>query len=614
MVASIIVGLIILVVVVLFLLVVLWGWWSSRSVAVQAQREGLIPTPGLEMTLCNDGQCQNGLECDPFTGYCKIPVGGGCRVASDCVAPAHCSGVCVIGETGGLNQYCPCNSGYTCVTGRGAGPNLCKGSGGAPCSDNADCASLACVSGLCRSGQALGTPCSNSSACNPENTPGGPACSGGYCQLSGVTTGGVGAVCDPAPCDIGLVCSRDPNNETGGGICASSSSGLLQVCSITTLCPGGQVCLNSEAELCEKGNTDCVCRVSYPDPNQSTEGVCPTGMVLFGLRCFNGEGLGCESDNMCSPGLRCAGGSTLTKYGFLSLNVQGSRSLAITPVNVTSTADLAIKKLFTLGEVIYASCSADGECGAVGETGLWDYGDTPGVRVWRRVLAGQLTRQGRTLTFIDASVGPTPTITVLFSESDGIQTFPTLYSYNLIDFSLTPLIAGIGPWPGIPYYNNAVILAHFVERQINDGIYITAVDGNGYVGTLSGFSIQISGVRGPMRPWFRNSNNFGYTWVSSDDGMVHISDTPISFPTDPLGLVTYEVVDYDVAPSVQDDDYAIALCRAYIGSSFIGYQIVIVSASTVTALPYQVAGCSRVTISQQTSSYYVASQSSCSAS
>lgn len=650
-----IVGIAIILVILVFLLVVLWGWFGSRSVGNLEAMTSLVPTPGLPLTLCNEGQCQDGLQCDPYSGFCKSPVGGGCNISSDCVAPAYCSGVCVIGPHGGLNQNCPCDSGYLCVATPFAA-SVCKGGGGATCGYNSDCASEVCLGascnssdcsgGTCQAGPALGSQCLTNSQCGTGQT-----CSifratnQGFCQNSGVSTGTQGAACGPeqgrAPCNDGLVCSHL-------GICAVSTTGLLLPCSDTSICPTGQVCLDQTGQNCTGSCTTGICHVPYPDPN-ALSGLCAGGMLPEFDTCLNGVNLGCESSQVCGPGLLCTGSSALVKYFFDQANIQGTKKISLAASTNPTNMSLAVKKLFTpnntefldtvLRNWIHASCAPTSSCGTSPslQKGLWGYLDIPGSapflgikpRTWTNIIPYIQTRNGRTLTYLD-SVNLTINgignfYLALFAESDGGVTYPTLYNVKTLGGTPEPVYFPWGtttsPWPGIPMYNGSVIPAIFVEAGQGQLVTLTGSDGDGYVGNFfdHSFTTRIPGVTGPMRIY----SPTGYSYIGAD-GLIHLSDSPELFPLDPMGLVQYQVIDYDILRPVTVTPSAIAVCRASVGGTS-NYQVVSLSAGLMSPLPYQVVGavggapCSRVTLTPTTSTpvttvpgaYYVLSPSSC---
>lgn len=613
-VGSVLVGLTILALIIVFVVVVVWGWFQSRSIGEKEIVDGLTPTPGLMLTLCDNGRCKEGLECDPYSGFCKAPLGGACNFASDCIAPAFCSGVCVIGANGGLNQFCPCSAGLSCVK-NPLGAWTCKGAGGASCKKGEDCASGSCVSGLCRIGQPFGTMCTTDSQCGEGAHCVGlfdPSIKEKYCQ-PGLYSGTLGAVCGIekglAPCEPGFTCG--PNNT-----CAQPTVGLIEPCSSVNICPGGQECRVSTGALCKSTDCNGVCRPPFPSPNLFSQ-VCAGGMTKIDTECFNGQQLGCELDSMCGSGLRCGGSTTLVKYGFQNFKMMGAKSINIRPVAVSTLGDIAVKKMshFAITDHIVALASniGNGGCGTGGNTGIYKIIGSPEAKKWVHSGNGTFTMNGRTITVVDSYYD-----FLLVSETDGSQTYSTLYKGFEITGVLTPAILGTLPWPGILYYGTKPIEAMFVARNLSNGLMITGSDGNAYVAPITGQDqygpfVLIPNVRGPIRPYNINSAPLyppsgGYAWISTVDGLIHLSTNPESvFPISPVTGITYDVIDFDL----RFPGYGIALVKAFQGSTFIGYQIVVSdNQNLITALPYQVGPCSRVVM--DTYSFYVSSPASCS--
>src|SRR3990167_7616423 len=100
---------------------------------------------------CGKVTCGAGFICDETLFICKNPPGALCSSAGDCTSGYFCSGRCVTGTTGSLDQYCPCLPGYLCDQ-QEDGYAVCKGASGASCSTGTDCFSLTCKNSVCLGG------------------------------------------------------------------------------------------------------------------------------------------------------------------------------------------------------------------------------------------------------------------------------------------------------------------------------------------------------------------------------------------------------------------------------------------------------------------------------
>jgi len=114
-----------------FLFVVVWGQYHIFN---QPSAPSGVVGPLPFGYSCKGASCAAGLICDPATTLCKVEPGQPCSQYGDCGTGFYCSGVCVSGSHGGLNQSCPCNSGLVCS------PNplqpsdlICPGPQGFPC-------------------------------------------------------------------------------------------------------------------------------------------------------------------------------------------------------------------------------------------------------------------------------------------------------------------------------------------------------------------------------------------------------------------------------------------------------------------------------------------------
>lgn len=337
----IIIGIAIFIVLALFMIVVVIGWFLSDQ---PSNNLATITEIGTFLSPCTTTLCAEGLACDPTTFICKLSTGATCTDFTDCVTGLICSGLCSTGATGGLNQLCPCGTGFIC-TQQLTGFRVCKGAGGTPCQSSFDCVSGLCqTNGICAAGSPNSFPCTMNIQCASGN------CNNRFCQASGVISGTLGAACSGECVPFaGAGCSgtiAQPLNcecvaGTGvPGICINATQGVISACSISRACSNQLVCYNVDATECISGETGCICTFPYEDPNtQATGTVCIVGMASRGSlqRCFNNGGLGCDSGGMCVNSA-CGGPPVLAAYRFSMSNTPNLRTEF---VGATTTSILA---------------------------------------------------------------------------------------------------------------------------------------------------------------------------------------------------------------------------------------------------------------------------------
>lgn len=255
-----------------------------------------VPTKsGQFLFSCLHSSCDTNLVCDGLTYTCKKIEGQVCQDKYDCTGNLVCSGICTSGPFGELDQYCPCNAGYTCVE-RGV-KRVCKGQAGTTCSQNENCASNFCQSGACTTGFPNAYPCVLNSECTSNN------CSLGFCQPPGVVSGVVGASCagncidyEGAGCNSSEVCFCSAPDQPG--MCVQTISPPGAPCSSLVPCNGGLNCLSG------------FCSFDYPDANA---GPCIPGLTLSSGQCLNNTNLVCNSNANCLSG-NCTAGARITYY------------------------------------------------------------------------------------------------------------------------------------------------------------------------------------------------------------------------------------------------------------------------------------------------------------
>ncbi len=333
---EIIIAIALFIVISVFIIVVIVGWYISQENNNTAS-SFVITQPGGLLSPCTDTSCVNGLICDGSNFTCKLPPGSVCSDFSDCAVGYICSGLCATGPTGGLNQLCPCSTGYLCTL-ESSGLTVCKGASGTVCKTNNDCSSNLCLStGVCSSGAPNSFPCSTNSQCASNN------CNNGFCQNIRVISGTLGSACagrcvgfTGASC-IGTISQplacECVNGNGSPGACIAATQGISSVCSEFTPCSNQLVCYNNNGVDCGTGNTGCLCSFTYEDVNTGT---CISGMSSSNNTCFNNIGLGCDSGGLCFN-RACGGNSVLAMYRFSTPNISNTRTQFI---NTTTTTIL----------------------------------------------------------------------------------------------------------------------------------------------------------------------------------------------------------------------------------------------------------------------------------
>lgn len=296
----------------------------------------------------SNNSCLNGLICDPTSNLCKLIDGTICTQGSDCLSTSFCSGRCTTGQTGGINDFCPCDVGNICINNKNTGYNTCKGGVNVSCTSNSDCASGFCsvqgepvvpcdgTSCVCTAGLPLAAVCVNNSDCESQN------CSNGFCQPKHIISGTVGSYCTNnvcpgytgSQCNNGLECLCPLDN--GPGVCSTSQNGLLSPCTTTNPCPSPMVCEGIQG--CQYSNTQ--------------SNVCVNGMtsnVTIVGDCYNNNQIGCISNTDCFTS-NCSGNGALTVYLFdntVTNNFPLTQNIELLNVS-TYSSTFNCKKIFAL--------------------------------------------------------------------------------------------------------------------------------------------------------------------------------------------------------------------------------------------------------------------------
>lgn len=272
------------------------------------------------LSSCLTTPCAPDLTCDGFSYLCKKSLGMACQEYAECAAGDFCSGVCVSGPTGYLDQYCPCAPGYACILAdETTGLTTCKSSS-STCGTGSDCVSFICQNnGFCQPGFPLAFPCVANAQCSSGN------CSNGFCQPPGIATGNRGAACAES-CTLyqGATCGAETACVCGTilhepGTCVTTSAGLASSCSTTQLCSGFYECDSNGPPIPCTVGFPCSCSFPYPDANARTAIGCIPGMSNIGSECFNNNNFGCASAaSSCANSSTCSNTPSLASYTFSS--------------------------------------------------------------------------------------------------------------------------------------------------------------------------------------------------------------------------------------------------------------------------------------------------------
>lgn len=532
---GILIGFVILGLLAIFTIVVFIGFGLSDN---QTNGTGQPTIVGNFLSSCTASPCQDGLSCDGVNYTCKFNAGAVCADSSDCLTGLICSGLCATGPTGTLDALCPCSSQYTCISNPGS-VSRCKGRGGAPCSQNTDCANSFCLNGTCSTGSPNSFPCSTNEECASKN------CNNGYCQSSGFISGSLGSACidgcfgpgmtgavcinTPGSPPLSCLCTDGPNNP---GTCSIVDQGIISLCSNTLVCADNLLCLNNVGQTCTN-DTTCQCLFPYFDPNIPVNNQCISGMSLTpSNKCANDLGLGCSSGGLCASN-KCQGPPVLAIYNFT--NPQGINS-GTNFLNATFTSLSSLNgpatlfnpyKLFGSTDItkdIDTINIIDHGLGLIGA----NYARNQSEPIeWKLPIPYvQITPNG-TKTLIDAAFNGT-TFIVAFTEKSGAQTFDTVY-YGPDTDTLQPFNVQIGiGLTGTQYTTtNQPLSIDYIDISqpndispggdvlisINDTIYIKPLTANFYtIGTVQGGpmnGLQMTNTIGVSSFYYDNIETFG---------------------------------------------------------------------------------------------------------
>lgn len=584
---GIIIGIVTFLIIIIFLIVVIIGFNISNR---NNNNNRLQTQTGEFLSDCTTTPCSNNLICDGNTFVCKRQTGEICTDFTDCLTGLICSGVCSTGPTGSLNQLCPCNNGFLCVT-QSNNQRICKAIGGNTCQNNSDCVSGLCQNNICSSGSPNAFPCTNNIQCGSQN------CSNGFCQNPGVISGSLGSSCagncvgyTGAVC-IGtaaqpLTCSCVSGTGQAGN-CVMATQGILSTCSNRSICANDLICYDTIGEICTTNETGCFCDFPYPLVN----GVAPGSNCINGMRlgennqCFNVNGLGCDSGGQCFSQI-CNGPAVLAVYRFANPNI--APSLRTNFIGATQTEILRAlsgptgiiepHKMFGRSngnvDTIYLIDNNQGlffcEYNPINNTIVTSWTLliphvlqlTIGTNINTRTLI-DVGYNGNTFIFAFNEVISTGTGTII-AENDTVYIAPRPNILDLQPFNYQP---GSGI-TGTQYTtNNIPLLINYIDISpanpistgndvlisINGTIYVKASNASLYsISTIQGGPMngnQTTGLTGPARFYYDNIQNEGGTGapVCPGNGINPIRcpsvfNTSFIGPFNAYGSGTYEQV------------------------------------------------------------------------
>lgn len=298
----------------------------------------VVATRDVEVLTCFDG-IFNGVETDIDCGDVCGPCGDleNCSDDSDCTSGVCSSGVCQVptcsdGVQNGDESDVDCGG-------------SCDGCGtGGVCSSASDCAS-----GNCDAGQCLAPTCTDGIQNQDETdvdcggTTCGPCGDGGACNQPSECSSGVctGNVCQTATCTDGVQNGDETDVDCGGscGPCADGGScGAPGDCT-SGVCDSGQCAVPTCTDGVDNGDeTDVDCGGSCGPcndggscsvPGDCTSGVCDNGTCET-AQCNDGVQNGTESDVDCGGSCGpCADGGSCASAGDCSSGVCDSGQCAI---------------------------------------------------------------------------------------------------------------------------------------------------------------------------------------------------------------------------------------------------------------------------------------------
>lgn len=553
---GLLIGVIVLLVVLFFLVVIF------IAILITDRTDGGVPQveteTGAFLSSCVSTSCQSPLACDGNTFTCRLTADQPCNDGADCVTGLFCSGRCISGATGSLNQFCPCFEGYRCELDVD-GYTRCKGISGTSCTIDSDCVSTICLPDqTCAAGAPDAYPCLTDDTCSSRN------CSLGFCQPPGVTTGVLGAACAIADlnfCGVpgltgghtGASCNESTTNPLrcdcingpgNAGVCIGANQGVLSTCSLPASgCGIELICLNATGPNISLECTEdtCICVFPYMNPNIPAEGECIGGMALSTIQpnpqtCYNEVGLGCAGPQMCTSG-SCMGQSVMAIYTFDNvfdpMLYPGSLNTAITVGFPGPAGDIAPHKMFATSagtsDTIYLVDGAQGflqvpyDVTMTGVTPNW-------IPLIPSITTGSDGGVNFTRTLLDVGYNG---ITYLVAFDEVVTGAATGHNSTVYTWDGTPYPGAVfTPYNFVPgagitgtqyTTNNQAITINYIDiSPFNDGLTDPAVPDTGgdvllvqmntvYVKTAAGQRYSVASIAGGARHNQQMTNVAGMT-------------------------------------------------------------------------------------------------------
>ena len=513
----------------ILLFIVIFVLIGIVALAYSFSSRNTVPTTSVDINqgdlynICFQNQCTGNLSCDGITGICKKNIGSTCSSSSDCAYPAYCSGVCVTGDHGKLNQNCPCDSNLTCV--KSSSKYVCKLNGGQTCSSSSDCASLSCVNNICQTGFPKGYPCNNNSQCII-----GDICSNGFCQNSQTPTGTVGSSCTTgctnisgATCGNNQICKCTTSNSPG--ICVIADNGIYDNCNVDKLCSQFMNCYAPNGNLCGN-NVGCICSTPYEDPNKVAIS-CINGMTESMGQCYNNAGLGCDLT------LQCAGSCTDNNPSLVQIvfanasNFVGSDNMQIRRLNMLPTVSATQSNIQIFGTSI-----GDSDIIYAGGNGLWvnlKKNGSSQFSISEQLIVNTYNIGNRTATYIcgciynDIAVNAI-TLLVAFREVGPDGDYYVLYT--------------------CPGANGPLPYSSFTPFNVTPGLGYPGTQRSS-TGVLTVNNLSVSGTTSSVKNVMISTNNSGYLKKSTET-IYSIPTTVSTHPELLTGVINKVIFYHDI--------------------------------------------------------------------
>ena len=356
-----------------------------------------------------------------------------------------CPGVCIVGTTGKLGDYCLCIDGYSCnaSTRRLLAP-------GHNCANDKECITSICAlienggSPRCLLGKNDGDPCNKNNDCHNDN------CSMRFCQPTGMVTGSLGAVCNnQAHCLLIYTCVSTTGQS--GGVCSHPTSDLRGPCSSNSDCYPLLSCIEGSClfnNLAPNRNTPCIDSMQYDKDFKV---------------CVNNVGITCNDRTMCPA--QCTGPATITRY-IVDNTTATAESILILPTReaVKKFLILANISVFILVPIGILLTNIDPRFLMTGVEGIWtdDSGTvlimqqdkslfasqypatTKNIPKWSPYNGGrQLDEDGNPITIQEFAINSTGKAAILTTSNQVYEKPSTSMKYNAIDTEVSGHLGGI---------------------------------------------------------------------------------------------------------------------------------------------------------------------------